>query len=68
MPVHIDQSNSKHPRSVDAFCDRNGICKATFYNLLKQNRGPRVMKIGTRTLITEAAEADWQRQMEGRAA
>jgi len=68
MPVHIGESKTKHPRSVDAFCERNGICRATLYNLWKKDAGPRVMRVGARRLITEAAEAEWQRQMETRAA
>ncbi len=68
MSVQSNETSDKHPRSVDAFCARNGICKATFYNLKRKGLGPRIMKLGTVTRITEAAELDWQRQMEGRAA
>ena len=63
MPVHIGTDKQKHPRSVDAFCARNGICKASFYNLAKRGQAPEVLKIGARTTITEEAEADWKRRM-----
>ena len=52
-----------HPRSVDSFCSRNGICRASFYNILKRGLGPDVLKIGARTTITEEAESEWRRRM-----
>lgn len=68
MPVHIGSSKAKHPRSVDAFCERQGVCRATLYNLWKIGKGPRFMKAGSRRLITESAEADWEREMEAASA
>jgi hypothetical protein len=50
--------------SVDEFCRRNRICRATFYNLIRAGRGPRLMKVGARTLITVESAADWRRRME----
>ncbi|WP_212566890.1 hypothetical protein [Aromatoleum tolulyticum] len=35
-----------------------------FYKLMKSGHGPRIMKVGTRTLISVEAAADWRRQME----
>jgi hypothetical protein len=35
-----------------------------FYKLGKESKAPRLMKVGTRTLISEEAAADWRRQME----
>jgi predicted DNA-binding transcriptional regulator AlpA len=64
MPVHVGPSKANHPRSVDAFCERQGFCRATLYNLWKSGRGPRFMKVGSRRIITPEAEADWQREME----
>lgn len=64
MPVHIGSSKSKHPRSVDGFCERQGICRATLYGLWKKGLGPRFMKIGTARRITPEAEADWERERE----
>ena len=52
-------------QTVDEFCQGHRICRATFYNLVKTNRGPRLMKVGSRTLISVEAAADWRRQMEG---
>lgn len=40
------------------------ISRATLYDLWKEGRGPRQIKIGRRTLISHEAAADWVRQME----
>ncbi len=51
-------------QTVDEFCQSHRISRGTFYNLLKDGRGPRVMKIGSRTLISAEAAVDWRRRME----
>ena len=50
--------------SVDEFCAAHAITKPLFYKLLKAGQGPRIMKCGTRTLISIEAAADWRRAME----
>ncbi len=50
--------------SVAQFCAAHGFTKVLFYKLLKDGRGPRIMKVGTRTLISAEAAADWRRAME----
>ncbi len=50
--------------NVNGFCAAHDITKVTFYKLLKDGLGPRIMKVGARTLISVEAAADWRRQME----
>lgn len=50
-----------HPRSVKGFCERNGICPATFYNLVKRGE-LEVTKIGARTIVTEVQEEAFLRR------
>jgi hypothetical protein len=50
--------------SIPKFCELHNICRATFYNLRKAGKGPRLMKVGTRTLISVEAAADWRRERE----
>lgn len=50
--------------SVKDFCAAHGITKVTLYKLLKEGIGPRIMKVGTRTLISLEAAAEWRRRME----
>jgi hypothetical protein len=38
------------------------------YKELKKGRGPRIMRIGWRTLISVAAEQEWHRELEAKAA
>ncbi len=51
--------------SVADFCRAHGISRALFYKLLREGRGPRVMKVGRRTLISREAAEQWRRRMEG---
>jgi hypothetical protein len=54
--------------TVEEFCQAHRISRGTFYNLLKDDRGPRVMKVGARTLVSNEAAADWRRRMESEGA
>lgn len=54
--------------SIPEFCKLHGISVATFYNLTKDGKAPRVMCVGARRLISEEAAADWRRTMEANAA
>jgi hypothetical protein len=51
-------------QTVEEFCRDHRISRGTFYNLLNDGRGPRIMKVGSRTLISNEAAADWRRLME----
>jgi len=50
--------------SVQRFCAAHGISKAFFYKLRAEGRGPTEMKVGTRTLISVEAAADWRAERE----
>jgi predicted DNA-binding transcriptional regulator AlpA len=50
--------------SVSAFCADNGLSRSLLYRLLKEGRGPRVTKIGRRSLISASAGAEWRDRME----
>lgn len=49
---------------VNSFCEKFGISQSFFYKLKRQGKAPRIMKVGTRTLITAEAADEWQRDME----
>jgi len=36
------------------------------YHLVNAGKGPRLMKVGRRTLISVEAAADWRREMEAK--
>ncbi len=50
--------------SIAHFCLAHGISRATFYNLVKRQLAPRLMKVGKRTLISTEAAAEWRTRME----
>ena len=50
--------------SIPEFCLRNSISSALFFKLAREGRGPRVMRVGRRTLVTKEAAAAWRRERE----
>ena len=54
--------------SVPEFCQQSGISRALFYKLVREGKGPRTMKVGSRTLISQEAAQEWQHRMENRVA
>jgi predicted DNA-binding transcriptional regulator AlpA len=50
--------------SVDEFCRRHSLSRVKLYDLWKHGAGPKRMKIGSRTLVSKEAAADWRRQCE----
>ena len=50
--------------SVAAFCAAFGIARSTFYRLLQGGRGPTVIHLGRRTLISVEEADEWRRRME----
>jgi len=50
--------------SVSQFCEAHNISRATFYLLLKNGEGPKIFKVGKRTLISREAAAEWRKHLE----
>lgn len=55
---------SKSSLSVAEFCFQENISRSMFYKILKLGLGPRIMKIGRRTLITAESAREWRLRME----
>ena len=52
--------------SVTDLCDLANISKALFYKSVRNGWGPRITKIGRRTIITAEAAETWLKEMEER--
>jgi hypothetical protein len=50
--------------TIKQFCAAFGISEDFFYKLRRQGQGPRLMKVGTRTLISLAAADEWRIERE----
>jgi hypothetical protein len=51
--------------TIQAFCaDHGAISRSFFHKLVNDGRGPRLMKVGRRTLISAEAAAEWRAKME----
>jgi hypothetical protein len=54
--------------SINQFCVKHGICRASYYNLKTVGKAPKEMRIGSRVLISREAAAEWRRNLEDNAA
>jgi len=55
---------NKPAYTVATFCADHHLSKAFLYKLIGEGKGPRLMKVGRRTLISAEAAADWRAHME----
>jgi hypothetical protein len=66
-----EQQDADASFTVEQFCRKEGLSRDTFYELLKQGRGPVVMRVGDpirgAIRITAQARWDWQRAREAEA-
>ena len=53
--------------TVREFCERFHVSRSTLYRLTRAGSGPRVLRVGRRTLITADAARDWIKEAERRA-
>ncbi|CAN7528573.1 helix-turn-helix domain-containing protein [Variovorax paradoxus] len=58
----------KSAATVPQFCEGHNISRTHFYELIKQGKAPRLMKVGRRTLISQEAAAEWRRRIEAETA
>jgi predicted DNA-binding transcriptional regulator AlpA len=58
----------KEAATIPQFCDGHNISRTHLYELIKQGKGPRLMKVGRRTLISVEAAADWRKRIEAETA
>lgn len=50
--------------TIPEFCRKHRISPSTFFKLQSQGKGPRVLHVGKRSLITKESGADWRRSLE----
>ena len=67
----MSKSNFRRQKPVDKraytipqFCEAYQISRSKYYDDQKNGRGPRIMKVGRRTLISVAAATAWRRRLE----
>ena len=63
----IHQANAFAERrafTIEEFCKAYGISRALYYKLLRAGDGPRIAKIGSKTLISDEAATEWLRRRE----
>jgi excisionase family DNA binding protein len=50
--------------TISEFCAVNKICRSTFYNLIKNNKAPTVMRVGKSIRISYQAAHEWRTKCE----
>jgi hypothetical protein len=50
--------------SVLEFCKAYRICRGLLYRLWREGAGPKMMKIGKRTVISREAAQEWRQKLE----
>ncbi len=61
---HDARMHRKPTMTVEEFCDDHHISKSFFYKIAAEGKGPKMMHVGRRRLITAEAAAEWRRAME----
>jgi predicted DNA-binding transcriptional regulator AlpA len=56
-------STSKHAMTVKEFCRDHSIGRSSFYELMRDGKGPRSFTVGRKRLIPVEAAAEWRRKM-----
>lgn len=62
--VSMTETSTLAVFDVSAFCTAHKISRSFFYRLISEGRGPRLLKLGKRTLISVEAAAEWRMRIE----
>ena len=54
--------------SISTWCERKGISRSSYYELKKKGLAPAEIRVGTKPLILDKADEDWDKMMSKRAA
>jgi predicted DNA-binding transcriptional regulator AlpA len=64
MSHRADALAERRALTIKQFCAAYAISRAFFYKLLRAGEGPRIAKIGSKTLISDEAATEWLRRRE----
>lgn len=59
-----DKAQLRLAFSISEFCQLHGLGRTTYYQMEREGKAPRVMRVGKRVLISAEAAADWRSAME----
>lgn len=60
--MHIE----KQAFSIPEFCAAYSVGRAKLYRMMKAGEGPRIMKVGRKTIISKEAADEWRRNIEAK--
>ena len=50
--------------TVEEFCRMHKMCVSMFYKLRREGNGPKIMKINSKTLVSDKSNQEWVQRME----
>ncbi|MCC7203113.1 MAG: hypothetical protein IT393_10700 [Nitrospirae bacterium] len=56
--------NQQNAFTISDFCESHKISRAFFYQLVKAGKGPLIIRLGSKRLVTKEAAAEWRRKLE----
>jgi hypothetical protein len=59
--MHSDEADAI---SIPEFCRRHQISVGMYFKIAREGFGPRIMKVGRRTLVSREAAEEWRRERE----
>ena len=65
--MSLEHSPARQGRAaftIAEFCEAHRISRSKFYQLLNEGAAPRLMKVGTKVLITTESAARWRADRE----
>jgi len=62
--IEILNSMAKLSFSLREFCELHSISESTFHRLVREGRGPAVMRVGGKILISAESARAWREAME----
>jgi predicted DNA-binding transcriptional regulator AlpA len=63
MNIQEYAMKQKPASSVNEFCADHSMGRTMFYDLLKKGKGPEIIKLGRRTIISVEAAKRWREKL-----
>ena len=67
-PEHLLAKQNRAAFTVAEFCEAHRLSRSYLYKIWAAGTGPRIMRVGSKVLISIEAAEDWRRAREAAAA
>ncbi len=63
MSIGDPQMSDKQAYTIPEFCSAHSICRNSYYKLREIGKAPRVMRLGSKVLISKEEATAWRERM-----